>query len=294
MQRGAFVMSDSVRDLGDFDAPLIVFGGTYGNLEATETLFREAERLGITPDRMIHTGDVVAYAADAQATADLIRRTGIPVIMGNCEEALGTAAEDCGCGFEEGSACDVNAKTWYDYCSRMLDAETKRWMAELPRRIAFRLAGVSFAAVHGTASRINQFVFGSTPDDVFFAEIERLGAEGVVSGHSGIPFIRHFGAALWVNAGALGMPANDGTRRVWYAVLRPTAEGIAIECRPLDYDWAKAAAKMRAVGLPPGYASALETGLWDSCEILPQTERRARGKALNSLTLRYNRTRRAA
>ncbi len=34
---------------------------------------------------------------------------------------------------------------------------------------------------------------------------------------------------------------------------------------------------MRAVGLPEEYAQALETGLWDNCEILPAGETAERG-----------------
>jgi hypothetical protein len=37
---------------------------------------------------------------------------------------------------------------------------------------------------------------------------------------------------------------------------------------------------MRARGLPPGYAEALETGLWPSCDVLPATELMGRGAAL--------------
>jgi len=41
------------------------------------------------------------------------------------------------------------------------------------------------------------------------------------------------------------------------------------------------AAKMRQRGLPEGYAAALETGLWPSCDILPATELATRGRQLD-------------
>ncbi|MHC5035572.1 MAG: metallophosphoesterase family protein, partial [Planctomycetota bacterium] len=89
-----------ILDLGDFDEPVLVFGGPYSNLEATRALLAEAARRGLAPSRLLCTGDVVAYCADPQATVDLIRGAGIAVVMGNCEESLGSAAADCGCGFE--------------------------------------------------------------------------------------------------------------------------------------------------------------------------------------------------
>src|SRR5262249_34730080 len=55
------------------DKPLMVFGGPYSNLEATRPVLDEAVRLSISADRIICTGDVVAYGADAAATVDLVR-----------------------------------------------------------------------------------------------------------------------------------------------------------------------------------------------------------------------------
>lgn len=68
------------------------------------------------------------------------------------------------------------------------------------------------------------------------------------------------------------MPANDGTPRTWYSMLRRERDGIGIEHRAFAYDHSRAAAKMRERGLPEGYADALETGLWPNLDILPPAE----------------------
>ena len=121
---------------GDFaDAPTIVFGGPYSNLEATRALLQEAERLDIPAERMICTGDVVAYCADAAATVDLVRSCGARLVMGNCEESLGAGRGDCGCGFVPGSRCEKLSAAWFEHAERTLDAEARAWMADLPRRI---------------------------------------------------------------------------------------------------------------------------------------------------------------
>src|SRR5215207_10819963 len=88
------------------NGPVLLFGGPYSNLEATRAVLAEAGRRQIPPERIICTGDVVAYGADARATVELVRASGICVLMGNCEEALSMGAADCGCGFAPGSACE--------------------------------------------------------------------------------------------------------------------------------------------------------------------------------------------
>ena len=86
------------------DGPLMVFGGPYSNLEATRAVLDEATRLSISADRIICTGDVVAYGADAAATVDLVRDRVGNVVMGNCEESLAAGSDDAVAGFRQKAA----------------------------------------------------------------------------------------------------------------------------------------------------------------------------------------------
>jgi hypothetical protein len=145
--------------------------------------------------------------------------------------------------------------------------------------------GRRLAVIHGGAGDISRFIFASADDAVLAAEIAATGCEGVIAGHCGMPFARAVGDALWVNAGAVGMPADDGTPRGWFAVLTPGAEALRVEVLPLDYDHAAAAAAMRAARLPEGYAAALSSGIWPSCDVLPPAERARRGVPLDPVSL---------
>ena len=272
-------------DLGRIHGPLLVFGGPYGNLEACEALIATAARLGIPGERALCTGDLVAYGADPQAVVDRLRGWGCAVVMGNCEEALAADAADCGCGFDDGTACAALSAQWFAATRRDLDAEAKRWMRTLPRRIELTLGGRRLASVHGAPTQINRFIFASTGAAVKGAEIAATGCDGVIAGHCGLPFTETIGGALWHNSGALGLPANDGTPRVWFSVLTPTALGIEIVHYPLRYDHASAAAKMRARGYPAGYADSLGSGLWPSCDVLPKAELGQRGRPLDPAAL---------
>lgn len=271
---------EGTAELGDIDDAILVFGGPYSNLEATEAVLREAARHGVRRERVICTGDVAAYSADPQASADRLRAAGVTVVMGNTDESLGQGAEDCGCGYEEGSICDLLSKRWYAYAAAQLDDETKRWMKELPRALSLRLGGRRLSVVHGGVSEINRLIFASTRAQVKRGEIGLSGAEGVIVGHSALPFTQVFGATLWHNAGVIGQPANDGTPRAWYSTLRVSGESIIVEHHALSYDHAAAAAKMRRRGLPEEYAGSLSTGLWHDCDILPLEERARRGRRL--------------
>jgi predicted phosphodiesterase len=260
--------------------PLLVFGGPYSNLEATEAVLGEARRRAVPAGNIVCTGDLAAYCADPQGVIDLLRCSGIRIVMGNCEESLASEAADCGCGFAEHSACAALSTQWYSYVDQNVDAESRRWMGALPRQLEFEFNGRRLVVVHGSVTSINRFVFASC-DTAIDEELAASDCDGVIAGHCGLPFTREVDGRLWHNAGVVGMPANDGTPRVWFSTITPADDGILVEHHPLDYHYAMAAAKMRRSGLPEGYAAALETGLWPSCDILPPAERAIRGRRLD-------------
>ena len=265
----------------EFDStqPLLVFGGPYSNLSATRAMRAEAERLGIPARQILCTGDVVAYAAEPEETARLIREWGIQVIAGNCEQQLAEAAPDCGCGFEEGSECDLLSRGWYPYALAQTSDMSRHWMATLPTSLSFRYCGLRCHMLHGGTEHTNRFIFASD-DDAIQEELASLDADIVLAGHSGLPFVSRVDGRTWLNAGVIGIPANDGTPDVWYALLEPDGETLHLSLRRLAYDHIAAAAAMRRSGHANGYARAIITGIWPSHDVLPPAEREKTGKRL--------------
>ncbi|PVV07117.1 MAG: diadenosine tetraphosphatase [gamma proteobacterium symbiont of Ctena orbiculata] len=270
-----------VLNLGEITTPLLIFGGAYGNLQATQALFKQARALAIPNPNIICNGDLVAYCAQPAETVELIRSSEIRVLQGNCEESLAHDSDDCGCGFETESACALLAEAWYPYSSQHLSSETKRWMGALPAHINFTMAGRSFYLVHGGLSAINRFVYASTPAVEKQQELALCDADVVIGGHAGIPFGEVLHGRYWLNSGVIGMPANDGTRDGWYLLLLPQAKGVRCEWRRLSYDTEAAHAAMQQSGRSDGYATALITGLWPSMDSLPETEKALQGRALS-------------
>jgi predicted phosphodiesterase len=266
--------------------PVLLFGGPYSNLAATQAMRRGAADLGLPAQNCICTGDVVAYCAQPMATVECIRGWGIPVVMGNCEESLGQGADDCGCGFDADSTCSTLAVDWYRYADRCIDATARAWMRGLPRQVRFRLGGRDCLVVHGSPSRINRFVFPSTPAHQKRAELDLAHADIVIGGHAGIPFGERIGDRAWLNAGVIGLPANDGTRDGWYLLLTPDDAGLTATWHRLVYDADAEAAAMRSLGLDTPYADALSSGLWPSQDVLPGAERLRRGQPLRLAPLR--------
>jgi predicted phosphodiesterase len=267
--------------------PVLVFGGPYSNLRALVALRQRADELGIPASHAICTGDVVAYCAEPEETTAAIRDWGCHVIAGNCEEQLAAAAEDCACGFEAGSACDLLAKGWYPFANARLSAASRAWMGTLPKTLTCGVDDWKLSVIHGGVDVINRFVFASQRD-VLAEELARSEADVVIAGHAGVPFIEKVGRAVWFNPGVVGVPANDGTPDIWYGLIGRDADHLLLSTRRLAYDHAGAAAAMRRQGHADGYARTLVTGLWPSLDVLPPAERAATGQRIRPRTVRLD------
>ncbi|PPK84306.1 alkylhydroperoxidase/carboxymuconolactone decarboxylase family protein [Neolewinella xylanilytica] len=270
-------------DLGNRSGPLLVFGGVYSNLEALTALRTEAERRGIPPGNVICTGDTPGYCADPEACLNLQENWGIYGIAGNVEINLRSGVEDCGCNFSDGSRCDMFARLWYAYARAEVGERGMAYMRTLPERLSFFYAGRRVHVLHGSAEHESEFVWKSTDWAVKQRSFDRTGADVILASHSGLPFTDGRDGKLWINSGALGMPANDGTPRTWYAILDDTEGAIRVTFHPLPYDVATARAKMlqHRTRLPLSYATTLVTGIWDNTEIMPPTEAAEEGRAMD-------------
>jgi len=157
------------------------------------------------------------------------------------------------CGFKEGSECSILSNQWYNFCLSKVDQATAEWMGTLPRELMFEIAGLNFLSTHATPNSINEFI-------------------------------------PWINSGASGMPANDGTARVWFATLEAKDDGLTIEAQSVEYDHKQAQVDMQNAGLVNGYMECLATGFWPSDDILPYPEKALAGIPLKPQKKAFKRT----
>jgi len=162
-------------------------------------------------------------------------------------------------------------------------------MSELPRSLDFVMSSIDFKVVHASLNSINEFVFASSEPEARLSQIRNAGVDVVIGGHSGIPFGQQLEERYWLNAGVIGMPANDGGTHGWYLLLEPGEPGINASWHRLDYDYSSSRQSTIAAGMS-AYGNALADGLWPSIDILPAAEAQQTGKPLNLEPLRIEPT----
>jgi len=201
-------------------------------------------------------------------------------VQGNYDNSIGNGLADCQCGYTD-PRDNHFARISYDYTFRNTSAANRGWMQALPMQRRVQLGRHRLLMCHGSPRKMNEFLWESTTSTAF---LEHLCAEHdtdvILATHTGIRWQRELsGGRRYVNVGVLGRPENDGTTRVWFAILEAGDE-LHVEFVPVEYDHARLAAEMRAEGLPGEFVETIATGWWTTClEVLPAKERR-RGAVL--------------
>jgi len=268
-----------VKNLGKISSNVLVFGGSYSNLQSLIKL-KEISQSN-HPNNIICTGDTIAYCAQPEECVSEIRKWDINVISGNVEKQISNDADDCGCNFKNGTKCDDLSLKWYPYCKEKLSSDSVRWMKSLPDFISFEINGKNFLVVHGSFSNISEFKFKSTPWKMKEKEFLQTKVDVIIAGHCGIPFSDAKNGKIWINAGVIGMPANEGRPDVWYLTITPHEDSIEIQHNSYAYDYESTITLMEKNNLPKEYSETLRSGLWDNMDILPQKERDMKNKKLD-------------
>ncbi len=274
-------MDKKIKNIGHLKGKVLLFGGVYSNLQALEELKSISESLGIPAENCICTGDIVGYCAQPEETVQLFKLWGARSIAGNVELQLAEGAEDCGCDFRKGSRCDGFSQQWYPYAQSQLTKNSLEFIATLPDHITFEFAGKKIMVVHGSYFNTSEFIFKSTPWENKKPNFSVSNSEVIIAGHCGLPFHHQHENLLWLNPGVIGMPANDGTSKVWYAIMDDSNGNLNFEHHRLDYNYELANKLMQNGLLPEAYARTIVTGIWDNTEILPDVESGLQGLEIN-------------
>ncbi|MDG1678339.1 MAG: hypothetical protein P8H90_04080 [Tateyamaria sp.] len=145
----------------------------------------------------------------------------------------------------------------------------------MPDVISFTHSGANYGVIHGGASDVARFFWSSTTTEVLEGDWSALEAiigqvNYILSGHSGIPFIRLLRRGSWINVGVIGMPPNDGFPDMRFILLE---QGDFTFHKP-SYDFKAPVVNMQTASLTQGYNKSLVSGYWPSEDILPEELRR--------------------
>jgi diadenosine tetraphosphatase ApaH/serine/threonine PP2A family protein phosphatase len=245
---------------------LALLADVHANLEALEACLAHARSAGA--DRLAFLGDLVGYGADPAAVVDAVAAEidrGAVAVLGNHDLA---AAEGSAAAMHE------DARRAVLWTRALLSEGQRRFLAALP----LVHAEGELLLVHASAEAPREWPYLNGSLAAQRCLEAAPGARYVFCGHvhepvlfytsaaaRPVPFRPTAGVAIPVRGhrrwlavpGAAGQP-RDGNPAAAYALLDTDARTLTFFRVP--YDWAAAAAKIRAAGLPESLAARLERG----------------------------------
>ena len=235
---------------------IAVFSDVHSNLHALRAVLGDVKTQGV--DRVYCLGDLVGYAPFPNEVIDVVRREGIPTIMGNYDDGVGFDRDECGCAYrlpEEKRLGDLS----FQWTRAHVTPENKAFLRSLHKDIRFEANGKRFLLVHGSPRRINEYLFEDRPVSSFKRLAEVVKADVLIFGHTHRPYTKDVHGVLFVNVGSAGKP-KDGDPRACYALIEASDETVEVSFRRVAYDVATVASAIRKSDLPDQFAEQLERG----------------------------------
>ena len=238
--------------------PYLIASDIHGNREALEAVLEDAQG---RYDRILCLGDLAGYGADPNFVIDWARANVAAIVRGNHDKMC--------CGLDQLEFYNPAAQASAIWTRKILTEENLNYLANLPR--GPRRCG-DFDLVHGSPLDEDEYLI--EPADVAGMRMQ-LAVQLSFFGHTHVQGgflmarggVKRIGPAralelepdkcYLVNPGAVGQP-RDGNPRAAYALYSP--ESRVAEFRRVTYNVEKAAAKIRAAGLPEILAARLYEG----------------------------------
>jgi predicted phosphodiesterase len=239
----------------------LILSDIHANLEAHQAVLADAHG---KYDRIVCIGDLVGYGADPNAIVDWARQNVAVIIRGNHDRVN---AETDPNGPESFNPAAQSSTIW---TRNALFPESREYLHRLPRG---PLPYEGLDLVHGSPVDEDEYVITASDAAPLLPHLEaQLTFFGHTHRQGGFRLARRSVAFLpaarrveiepkyfyLVNPGSVGQP-RDGDPRAAYALYSP--EERAVEFHRVAYDVDRAAAKIRAAGLPDFLAARLHEGL---------------------------------
>jgi predicted phosphodiesterase len=205
---------------------LAVLSDVHANLTALEAVGADLTR--VSPDLVLHGGDLVGSGPRPAEVIDYLRDRGWRGVQGNAEEMLWDPAK-VRSYFEPPSLQpfrDIVSRTIVATIEEIGD-ERLRWLRALPTR----WIEPDLTIVHASPGDLWRSPMAGARDEELVTCYADLATARVIYGHIHTPYVRRLPSFIVANSGSVGLP-YDGDPRAAYLLI----DDDRVNVRRVEYD----------------------------------------------------------
>ena len=231
-----------------------LIGDVHANLPALEAVLADAESRGV--EAVWNVGDFVGYGAFPDEVVRRLQQPHVVSIVGNYDLKVLKFPSKKAKWKKAKQAEKYRAFKW---AHKHLSEASREHLRSLPRQIRLDAEGWRVLLTHASPASNTEPLLPDTPDARLRELAQTAEADVVVCGHSHVHFVRQLDGVWFINTGTVGRP-DDGDPRACYATLDLAPERLDVHHHRVAYDTERAAAAIRAQGLPAAFAEMVLHG----------------------------------
>jgi len=232
-----------------------VISDIHGNIEALTAVLADIRRRGT--NQVFCAGDLVGYGPFPNEVIELIRRDGIPAVMGNYDDAVAYGRPMCGCAFPDARARELGEQS-LAWTQAHTTEDNKAFLRSLPRQLRFRTGPYEVLVVHASPRFLDEYLYEDAPADLLQEIFTACPVDILIVGHTHKPYHRKFAGRHIINAGSAGKP-KDGDPAAVYAIVDAGHE-VRVTFPRVSYNVTRVARAIEEAGLPLEFARQLLAG----------------------------------
>lgn len=243
---------------------IAVISDIHSNIYALDSVLADIETKGV--DMTVCTGDLVGYGTRPNEVIETLKKNKILTIMGNYDDAIGNLKIVCGCDYPDPKDAEKAGLSMH-FTGQTTTKENKEYLKNLPKELIFTFDNKTIRFVHGSTRLINEYLKENSKeaDEVMSELVENI----LVCGHTHIPYAKHYGEKLLINAGSVGKP-KTGNPNANYVIIdiknedeiSKTPSSVEVEIIEVEYDFEKMANEIEENEiLPNDFARLIRKGV---------------------------------
>ncbi|WP_426348184.1 metallophosphoesterase family protein [Alloiococcus sp. CFN-8] len=203
-------------------------------------------------DLIICLGDLTGYGPHPNEVVALIRRRRILCLKGNYDASV----VDNDFTFIRDTSINSFSLPW---TSEELRASHKLYLESLPESLRLVFENRSFLFVHGSPSRINEYLTFDSPEAK--KHLSEIQEDVLVCAHTHIPGLHEIDNKLLINSGSVGKPKNGNPAASYVLIDIEKSGKVSGKVVQVEYDHSKTAKDMEMKNFPSKLISSIKNGV---------------------------------